>query len=130
MGVTYNDRRGGSIQEEEKGLVGSGGPTPAQMKRVREITTWVTRGARSFLYAEYRYMAVFIVVFGAFVLIALGLASLLGWPDGIFTTISFVAGACSSILSGYIGMSIAVYANGRVAISAMGPQVAPGGLTA
>merc|ERR1711916_111099 len=42
------------------------------------------------------------------------------------TTISFVAGACSSILSGYIGMSIAVYANGRVAISAMGPQVAPG----
>ncbi|KNC55539.1 V-type H(+)-translocating pyrophosphatase, variant [Thecamonas trahens ATCC 50062] len=124
--VSLDDRRG-SIQEEEAGLVGSSGAaTPAQMKRIREITSFITRGARSFLFAEYRYMAVFIVVFGLIVLISLGLASPLGWPDGVFTAISFVAGAIASIVSGYIGMSIAVYANGRVAVSAMGPQVAPG----
>jgi H+-translocating diphosphatase len=38
--------------------------------------------------------------------------------NAIFSTISFNLGAVTSILSGYLGMKIATYANARVAIEA------------
>jgi hypothetical protein len=38
--------------------------------------------------------------------------------NGAFSTISFLVGAITSILSGYLGMSIATYANARTALQA------------
>ena len=35
-----------------------------------------------------------------------------------WTTVSFASGAVTSIVSGYIGMRVATYANGRVALRA------------
>ena len=35
-----------------------------------------------------------------------------------WTSCAFTAGAITSILAGYIGMKVAVYANGRVALEA------------
>ena len=41
------------------------------------------------------------------------------WSDGGFTSLMFFIGGCTSILSGYIGMTIAVYSNARTAVSAI-----------
>jgi H+-translocating diphosphatase len=38
--------------------------------------------------------------------------------NGLFSTISFLLGATTSILSGYLGMKIATYANARVTVQA------------
>eukprot|EP00300_Choanocystis_sp_HF-7_P030321 c39133_g1_i1.p2 GENE.c39133_g1_i1~~c39133_g1_i1.p2 ORF type:complete len:789 (+),score=176.57 c39133_g1_i1:334-2367(+) len=68
-------------------------------------------------------MFVFVIGMALTILLSLGLVAKHQWDVAIFTTISFVTGAFTSVLSGFIGMRIAVYANGRVAVSAMGPQV-------
>jgi inorganic pyrophosphatase len=39
-------------------------------------------------------------------------------PAGAFSTIAFLAGAATSMLSGYLGMTIATYANARTALEA------------
>merc|ERR1719456_661886 len=57
----------------------------------------------SFLFAEYTYMAVYIVLFGL----------VLFFFTGIPSTIAFVVGSITSILCGWIGMRIAVYTNVR-----------------
>lgn len=38
--------------------------------------------------------------------------------NGAFSTIAFIIGAATSILSGYLGMTIATYANARTALEA------------
>jgi inorganic pyrophosphatase len=38
--------------------------------------------------------------------------------NGLFSTIAFLLGAITSILSGYLGMKIATYANARTAVEA------------
>lgn len=38
--------------------------------------------------------------------------------NGIFSCIAFILGAVTSILSGYLGMKIATYANARTALEA------------
>merc|ERR1719272_1689918 len=68
-----------------------------------KISGIIAEGAMSFLFAEYIYMAAFIVVFGAVLLVLTDLATL----------VAFVVGAVTSILCGYIGMKIAVYTNVR-----------------
>ncbi len=67
------------------------------------ISGTIQKGAMSFLLAEYTYMAVYIVLFGAILVVF----------TGVPTTIAFVVGAVTSILSGWIGMSIAVLTNVR-----------------
>jgi len=41
-----------------------------------------------------------------------------GINNGVFTTVAFLTGAITSMISGYIGMKVAVFANGRVAKAA------------
>jgi inorganic pyrophosphatase len=83
---------------------------------VYDIWQAITIGAETFLYREYIYMAVFIVMFGSILLLALGMND--NWTSGIFTTIAFVAGAVVSIVAGYVGMKVAVFANARTALQA------------
>ena len=86
--------------------------------RMKEISGAINDGARAFLFAEYRILAIFIVVL--FVLIGLGLKS---W----ITAVCFLCGAIFSILAGYIGMNVATKANVRTAnaarLSGMGGEV-------
>ena len=77
--------------------------------RMKEISGAINDGARAFLFAEYRILAIFIVVL--FVLIGLGLKS---W----ITAVCFLCGAIFSILAGYIGMNVATKANVRTANAA------------
>ena len=77
--------------------------------RMQEIAAAIAEGASAFLRAEYKILAIFIVVL--FVLIAIFI--------NIGTAVSFVIGACFSILAGFFGMRVATKANVRTANAAL-----------
>ena len=77
--------------------------------RMKEISSAISEGARAFLFAEYKILAIFIVVL--FFAIGLGL-------DSWITAVCFLCGAIFSILAGYIGMNVATKANVRTANAA------------
>lgn len=68
----------------------------------------ISQGANSFLFKEYAYMIVFIIIFS--IIIALLAETKIG---EVWTVIAFVLGAVISIISGFLGMRIAVAANVR-----------------
>lgn len=73
-----------------------------------DISTSIQQGARAFLKREYKILFVFVLFM--FILI--------WWTIGILTSISYLLGAASSALAGFIGMSIATKANARTAQAA------------
>jgi len=85
--------------------------------KIVKIVDAIAEGANAFLMKEYTYLAVFIAGFAVVVLVAVG-ASTGNWDDGALATTGFVIGSTTSIVAGYVGMKIAVFANGRVAKSA------------
>lgn len=64
---------------------------------------------------EYLYLGIFIVGFAIILTIV---DSITKESFKIYTTIAFVLGACTSILSGYIGMYVATRTNVRVTYQA------------
>ena len=76
--------------------------------RMQEIAGYIHEGAMAFLYREYKYLAVFIVV----------VAVLISAFLKVSTAICFVSGAIFSILTGYFGMIAATKANVRTAEAA------------
>jgi len=80
------------------------------------ISRTIASSAKEFLRAEYGYMAVFILVFSAVLILCIGSGS--SWKKALFVTIAFVFGSVTSILCGYIGMYVAVIANVKTAIAA------------
>lgn len=82
-------------------------------KRVHDISLSISDGAAAFLSAEFKIMGYFIVGFSVILAIALGF--LVSASSAIFTVIAFILGSLTSMLSGYIGMRIAVYSNSRTA---------------
>lgn len=89
-------------------------------QKLKEISEAISEGANAFLHAEYLICVVFAVVFAAIIfgLISWGRGSTV---EGALTAIAFLLGAFTSILSGWIGMKVAVYANVRTTISAQRP---------
>lgn len=76
--------------------------------RMKEIAGYIHEGAMAFLYREYRYLAIFIVI------VAAVLALFISWQ----TAACFLGGALCSILAGYFGMQVATKANVRTAAAA------------
>lgn len=76
--------------------------------RMKEIAAAIAEGARAFLFAEYRILAIFIVVL--FVVLCI--------MRGPLTAICFLCGALLSIAAGYCGMNVATKANVRTANAA------------
>lgn len=105
---------------ESQGLVSSG-DDEATTARLKEIYEAIYEGAESFLAAEYQVCFWFVVCFSVliFVLVAWGT----GWDmaRGLFTAVSFLLGAFTSMASGYLGMKVAVYSNVRTTVSAQKP---------
>ncbi|GMH40159.1 hypothetical protein BSKO_08063 [Bryopsis sp. KO-2023] len=120
------------LEEEQRG-------DDEVVQQVAEIQEAISVGATSFLATEYKYMSVFMVIFSVIIFILLSAEN--GFDDffsmskkngstpallnGIFSTLSFLLGAGTSILSGYLGMKIATYANARTALEAK-RGIAPG----
>jgi len=92
-------------------------------------------GATSFLFTQYKYLSVFMVVFAAIIFFFLG--SVKGFStksepctysqgklckpalaNAAFSTLAFLLGALTSVLSGFLGMKIATYANARTTLEA------------
>ena len=94
----------------------------------------ISEGASAFLREEFKYMYIFILLFSGIITILVGSAGNCGkfeiidgivqstdgscWVRGGLTAASFVVGGLTSMLSGYIGMRIAVYTNARTTIGA------------
>jgi len=116
---------------------GRGSSEEDRTRKLIEIYDAISLGAKSFLYAEYKICLVFIVVFGLLVFVLVGSAGNCGenasqinltgvnmdtsgscWREGMFTALAFVCGGFTSMLSGYIGMMVAVYTNARCATCA------------
>jgi len=76
----------------------------AGSEKMQAISRLVQEGAAAFLKAEYRWLAVFVVV----VAIAIGASTEGGL--GVRTAIAFVAGAAASAAAGYFGMHTATRA--------------------
>jgi inorganic pyrophosphatase len=91
--------------DDEEGLSDS-----AKIAKMKEIAGFIQEGAIAFLKAEYKYMAIYIVVFVA---LFGGVAAFTGNYVDLGATGAFVVGAVMSIISGYIGMQTAVMCNVR-----------------
>lgn len=69
-----------------------------------KIGDLIANGASEFLHQEYRFLAIFMTVFGVIILFAV---DIFGPKDHSFrchTTAAFFVGALTSTISGYIGM--------------------------
>merc|ERR1712159_160148 len=112
--------------------------------KVADIQDAITDGAVGFLATEYKYIFFFMTIFSAVIFVLLGsqdgfktkyTTDVDGRPQApglfiaIFSTLSFILGATTSSISGYLGMMIATYANGRTALEAR-KGVAPASMTA
>ncbi|XP_048129463.1 pyrophosphate-energized vacuolar membrane proton pump-like [Rhodamnia argentea] len=105
------------------------------LSRCAEIQRAISEGATSFLFTEYQYVGVFMIAFAMLIFLFLG--SVEGFSTrsqpctydpsrmckpalytAIFSTVSFLLGGFTSILSGYLGMKIATYANARTTLEA------------
>lgn len=73
--------------------------------RMKEIAGYIHEGAMAFLYREYKYLAIFVIVVAVVIMIFLK----------VETAICFIAGAIFSIMAGYLGMNVATKANVRTA---------------
>jgi len=77
--------------------------------RMKEIAGYVAEGAMAFLKAEYRILAIYVVIAGT----ALGWLSQVVETSHILIVVAFVLGCFFSALAGFFGMRIATKANVR-----------------
>jgi K(+)-stimulated pyrophosphate-energized sodium pump len=82
---------------------------PTGDETMRGIAASIAEGAMAFLKAEYRILAIFVVVAG----ILLGFQTTLVESSHWLIVVAFAIGALFSILAGYLGMRIATKANVR-----------------
>jgi K(+)-stimulated pyrophosphate-energized sodium pump len=68
---------------------------------MERIAGYIREGAMAFLFRQYKVLAVYCLVVGAFI----------GYALGGLAAFSFVLGAFLSLLAGYVGMKAATYAN-------------------
>ncbi|MFN0093644.1 MAG: V-type H(+)-translocating pyrophosphatase [Dehalococcoidia bacterium] len=87
--------------------------TPA----MQEVAGTILEGANAFLSRQYRTIGILAVVTSVLVGVIVGIFKESG-ETGLLTGVAFIVGALASGVSGYIGMSIAVRANGRTAAAA------------
>lgn len=86
------------------------------IKELAYIGGLITDGAIQFLWAEYFYLTLFCLAFAlviGFTVDATEMARADSPSNFPYTAVSFLIGASTSILAGYIGMRIAVFTNSR-----------------
>jgi len=85
--------------------------------KLNRIYLAIREGAEAFIQAEYSICWMFVFVYGVVIFF------LISWAEndciiGAFTVTAFFLGASTSMLSGYIGMKVAVFSNVRTTINA------------
>jgi K(+)-stimulated pyrophosphate-energized sodium pump len=84
--------------------------------RMKDIASYIHEGAMAFLKAEYKILAIFVVVVAA--LLALVYYLTYGEVQTSLVAVSFIVGAVCSATAGFFGMKIATKANVRTAHAA------------
>jgi inorganic pyrophosphatase len=108
---------------------GSGGIREANLK-LKELYDAITVGASSFLNAEYKMCAIFVAFVAPCMAALIAWGSKEGdgapwdWSTGTLSGVSFVVGALTSMVSGWIGMTVAVFSNARCTVGACGTDAA------
>ncbi len=87
--------------------------TPA----MQEVAGTILEGANAFLARQYRTIGILALVTSIIVGVVVGIFKE-ETETGVLTGVAFIVGALASGVAGYIGMSIAVRANGRTASAA------------
>ena len=88
-------------------------------QKLRQIYRDIQAGAKAFLAAEYRMCLAFLAVFGvAMIFFVAKVESGWDFKIGTLTAFSFFVGGITSMVSGYIGMMIAVFTNARCTMCA------------
>jgi inorganic pyrophosphatase len=83
------------------------------VETMEKISVKIANGSDVFLYTEYIYLLIFVFIMA---LLIFFFGEMRRWTA--YTTISFICGALTSMLCGYIGMKIAVHSNWRTSYSA------------
>ena len=81
---------------------------------MQRIAARIQEGARAFLTAEYKVLAIFVVIVAGL----LAWANMSGETQSPIIALSFVMGAVASGLAGWIGMNVATKANVRTTAAA------------
>ncbi|MDR2957775.1 MAG: sodium-translocating pyrophosphatase [Coriobacteriales bacterium] len=79
-------------------------------ERMQKLSGLIQQGAKAFLFAEYRLLAIFAVI----------VAVILGVAINPFTALAYLTGGILSVAAGFIGMYVATRANTRTAHAAAG----------
>ena len=86
-------------------------------EKMQKISGQIQKGAKAFLFSEYKILIIFVVV------VAVLIGFFLGSPEfparGWFTALAFITGAVLSVAAGFVGMTVATRANARTAWAAM-----------
>ena len=98
LAMLYSFWKTGWINKQDQGT-----------EKMKRIGSNIADGAMSFLKAEYRVLAVFIVVVAAL----LGFANVGNPESSALIALSFITGALTSGLAGFLGMRVATKANNR-----------------
>ncbi len=85
---------------------------------LQKIHHAIADGASAFLKQEYKFMFLFMLVFGCFIFFSVDDIRTKEINEGIYTLFSFEVGCLISIVAGYIGMKIATAGNVRTAVAA------------
>jgi len=113
---------GGQYDTSEVTQGGGGGeaPKPDVGATLIKIYDAVRGGADAFLMAEYRICILFIIGFSLVILLLVSrVDGTWNVQVGGFAMLSFIVGGLTSIVSGYIGMKVAVFSNARTCVSAI-----------
>ncbi|KAL6589596.1 hypothetical protein ACP70R_050295 [Stipagrostis hirtigluma subsp. patula] len=103
--------------------------------RCAEIQSAISVGANSFLFTQYKYLAAFTAIFAVVIFLFLGSVHRFSTEsrpcqytkgrtckpalaNAAFSAAAFLLGAVTSVVSGYLGMRIATFANARTTLEA------------
>lgn len=89
------------------------------LEELEHIGNLISRGANSFLFQEYSIMSIFIIIFSMVVFLIVDLFGQDHIHFRCYATVSYIIGAITSILCGFIGMRIAVISNYRTTYMAI-----------
>ena len=103
--------------DDKENLLEQGSEQNMKDKKLQldNLSKIIKDGAISFLFEEYIYLTIFIILFGAVVFFVGEVQNLPSGKQSFYTTIAFVVGAYTSILCGYIGMMVATGTNAKTA---------------
>ncbi len=81
--------------------------------KVKEISEAIKKSALAFLHQEYSVLGIFVIT----VFILFGLLGFFTQAMSPWTAVAFIFGSLSSMAAGYLGMNIAIRANGRTTVA-------------